>query len=141
VSPSGGKFVTRDRLGINVDPNDFLGAWKPLQDQWTQNLRWEVAAFALSDESPEVRDVGRRLGVAVSNSLSSSAWFLRDLVRPTQGGDLNKSREVAKQDHAEAVQLARELMALIRGEGGNRVATRQAETSRDEMSATRPESE
>ena len=122
-----------DRLGVNVRPEEPATHWQPLFDEWTANLRPALAAFTLADASSEVRDVGRQLGVAVSNSLTATAWFLRDLTRPTAGIDTEATRQRAKGDHADAVALVARLMALIRDpSGGNKVATREAETPREE---------
>ena len=129
------------RLGMNLNPDDPYGAWTPIHEEWMKTLRFQVAAFALADSSPEIRDVGRRLVVAVYNSLTSTAWFIRDHSRPTPGLDPEESLERAQRHHAEAEALVRELMALVRGEaGGNKVVTRPAETEREETSARRSDS-
>lgn len=121
-----------DRLGMNVRREEPFGAWQPLQDEWISGLRTRLVAFTLADQSPQVRDVGRKLNVAVTNSLISSGWMLRDIANPVEGLDGARSRQQALADHAEAVKLSTRLMALLREErGGNEGATEAAERDRD----------
>jgi hypothetical protein len=103
-----------DRLGINVQRRDPHAAWRPLYEEWTTKLRPELATLALGDESAEVRKVGRELVVAVSNYLTSTAWFLRDLVSPDTDIDVEKRRQTAREDHLQAKQLSTLFMELMR---------------------------
>ncbi len=126
-----------DRLAFNVQRDDPFAALKPLQDEWFEGLRTRVVAFTLADPSQEVRDLGQKLNVAVTNSFYSSGWMLRDFAAPQAGVDGAAMRERALQEHAEASQLTKDLMALLRGERrGNDGATQASETDRDAQGET-----
>ena len=105
-----------DRLAINVDRDPPLAAYVPLERDWLRNLRPALATFALADESPDVRTLGRQLETAIHNSFGSTRWLLRDLTNPMGGGDLVASRTTAVEKHAEARQLSERLMSAVRGE-------------------------
>jgi hypothetical protein len=105
-----------DRLAINVDRDAPLAAYVPLERDWLRNLRPALATFALADESPDVRTLGRQLETAIHNSFGSTRWLLRDLTNPMGGGDLVASRTTAVEKHAEARQLSERLMSAVRGE-------------------------
>jgi hypothetical protein len=100
------------RLGMNLDRQEPFGAWKPLSDEWHGSLRLALTTYTLADESPTVRDLGRKLGVAVSTSLNSTGWMLREMVPPKGNpGQL----QIAESDHAKARELASQLETVIRG--------------------------
>ena len=101
-----------DRLGINVNREEPFGTLTPLSNDWHKSYRPALATFALADDSSEVRELGERLGVAVTNSLVATGWFLRDLTHPTPGGGDTRVRAV--EDHTQARELAKQLEREIR---------------------------
>jgi hypothetical protein len=101
------------RLGINLDPNDPFGTYKPLEAEWRTTLRPQLAAYALAHPVAEVRDRGQALVSEAWNSIIATGWHLRDLSSHRDGQD---QYERAKAHHSESQRLAREFMAAVRGD-------------------------
>jgi hypothetical protein len=106
------------RLGVNLDPNDPFGAYKPLEMEWRTTLRPQLAAYALAHPATDVRERGQALVSELWNSIISTGWHLRELSsRHGQGGQSGLDQyERAIRHHSESERLAREFMAAVRGD-------------------------
>lgn len=94
------------RVGINASPQ-MLEQLQLARDRW-KDLRDELAAYAAEHDAPGVGVAAQRLTVAVSNTLTTSFWVVKDLVE--HAGDRRKTLDAAKNDH----ERARELLELFR---------------------------
>ena len=84
---------------------EFWARWRQLRD--------ELMTFASGQPSREVLTVALRLREAVEISLMSSAWMVQEVIT---GASTPESVVAARQDHAEAVELAHALRWNVRGE-------------------------
>jgi hypothetical protein len=82
--------------------NELLERWSTLRDP--------IVVFAAGHPSRRVGEGTDRLVVAVSNAMTATHWLIHDLPESWS----KESLETARADNAEAVQLARGLLDIIR---------------------------
>jgi hypothetical protein len=102
--------ATPDRLGFNASKDRSPQTLRELRQRRDQ-FRIPVLTLAHSHPSQEVRDLARRLDVAVANTQISGEWFISDLLGRT--GDSRQAREDAISHHTEALSLLDQLLGTI----------------------------
>lgn len=93
---------------------DPLASVRPLLVRW-EELRAPLNSFAVAGHSLEGRVLARKLDAAVSNSLTSTSWWLTDLA---EDADSVHSGAVAKSDYIEAKMLLERYVEIVRSEEG-----------------------
>jgi hypothetical protein len=107
LGPIGNLLTDSDpsRIALNFGPHTDA-AMTELREQWVP-LRNSLSTLGVSHPDAAVAAASERLGVAVSNSLTSTGWLARDMAEdPSQRlGYI----ETARSGHA----LARELLQIV----------------------------
>lgn len=99
-----------DRLAFNAGEDR---SEKTLTDLRERRERIRIPLLTLAGSHPfrKVRDLARRLEIAMANTLTTGHWLVSDLLQ--YRGDLLENREEAKRNHEEASSLLDELLEAI----------------------------
>jgi hypothetical protein len=95
-----------DRLAFNANQATNAETFQQLRDR----IRVPLLALAGGHPSRAVRDLARRLEVALANTFHTVEWLVGDLVRAR---DIRSDRQDALKEHAKALRLHDELVEAI----------------------------
>jgi hypothetical protein len=102
--------VDPDRLAANVrsGATEQEKVMSPLRDR-LDGIHGSLLVLAAGHPSDQVSDLARRLAIAVRSTFTSVSWLVQDLIRHSE----LSYRDKAKEDHAQASQLAEDLLNEI----------------------------
>ena len=123
-----------DRLAINVrsDAAEQEKVMSALRER-LDGIYGSLLILSAGHPSEQVRDLARKLAVAVRNNLTSASWLVNDLIRRSE----LSNRDKAKEDHEQARNLAEDLLGEIARYGRGR--PRRLSERRPARPSVRPE--
>ena len=100
-----------ERVSINFNDETPTRIRYMRDDRWASQLRDRLATVGVGHPSSEVRAKATELGVAIHNSLHTTAWLVGDMMRKDDLHELDRARA----NHQAARDRAAELADLIHG--------------------------
>ena len=99
-----------ERVTINLNDESPMRMKSLQSDRYEGQIRDRLAVLAAAHPHAAVRATSTQLSVALHNSLNTTSWLVRDMLRNREANELERARG----EHAAARKLADELTELIR---------------------------